>query len=253
MSEAGTSSTKNDILNNSLDGTWQHILYNCYKEFKDAEIDDPFRSSPTMVFSVIGDSDSFAPRPWPKTVFQTALIEAAKSGGETLILFRGYESGVSKIIRDAYHYYGVMEFGISNFAERISDEDRHIKLISIGGKKEFRLDSHQYYTAIGGEGEDFLLQFETFVSQQTVPLFGRPMGLKMPVPIAIIVCEGDMETISHVSGSLKNKLPVIIMKGSGKAADLIMDFFENDACLKAKAGILFGISDNDSEYKKIKR
>lgn len=48
----------------------------------------------------------------------------------------------------------------------------------------------------------------------------------MPVPIAIIVCEGDMETISHVSGSLKNKLPVIIMKGSGKAADLIMDFFE---------------------------
>lgn len=50
--------------------------------------------------------------------------------------------------------------------------------------------------------------------------------VEMPVPIAIIVCEGDMETISHVSGSLKNKLPVIIMKGSGKAADLIMDFFE---------------------------
>lgn len=39
------------------------------------------QSSPTMVFSVIGDSDSFVPRPWPKTVFQTALIEAAKSGG----------------------------------------------------------------------------------------------------------------------------------------------------------------------------
>lgn len=37
-----------------------------------------------MVFSVIGDSDSFAPRPWPKTVFQTALIEAAKSGGGML-------------------------------------------------------------------------------------------------------------------------------------------------------------------------
>lgn len=34
-----------------------------------------------MVFSVIGDSDNLVPRPWPKTVFQTALIEAAKSGG----------------------------------------------------------------------------------------------------------------------------------------------------------------------------
>ena len=37
--------------------------------------------TPTMVFSVIGDSDSFVPRPWPTTVFQTALIEAAKCGG----------------------------------------------------------------------------------------------------------------------------------------------------------------------------
>lgn len=36
---------------------------------------------PTMVFSVIGDSDSCVPSPWPTSVFQTALIEAAKSGG----------------------------------------------------------------------------------------------------------------------------------------------------------------------------
>lgn len=48
----------------------------------------------------------------------------------------------------------------------------------------------------------------------------------MPVPIAIIVCEGDMKTIAHVSYSLENKLPVIIIKGSGKAADLILDFLE---------------------------
>lgn len=34
-----------------------------------------------MVFSVIGDSDSCVPSPWPTSVFQTALTEAAKSGG----------------------------------------------------------------------------------------------------------------------------------------------------------------------------
>lgn len=43
-------------------------------------------STPTMVFSVIGDSDSFVPRPWPTTLFQTALIEAAKSGGGMTLL-----------------------------------------------------------------------------------------------------------------------------------------------------------------------
>lgn len=48
----------------------------------------------------------------------------------------------------------------------------------------------------------------------------------MPVPIAIIVCEGDLETIAHTAGALRTKLPVIIMKGSGKAADLILDYLE---------------------------
>lgn len=33
-----------------------------------------------MVLSIIGDSDTFVPKPWPKNVFQTALMEAAKSG-----------------------------------------------------------------------------------------------------------------------------------------------------------------------------
>lgn len=48
----------------------------------------------------------------------------------------------------------------------------------------------------------------------------------MPIPIVIIMCEGDIGTISHISKALQNKLPVVIMKGSGKAADLVLDFLE---------------------------
>ena len=48
----------------------------------------------------------------------------------------------------------------------------------------------------------------------------------MPVPIAIIVCEGDIDTIAHTAGALQNKLPVVIIKGSGKAADLILNYLE---------------------------
>lgn len=57
-----------------------------YKQVKENEV----YSSPTMVFSVIGDSDNFVPRPWPKTVFQTALIEAAKSGGGIVLFGNEY-------------------------------------------------------------------------------------------------------------------------------------------------------------------
>lgn len=54
----------------------------------------------------------------------------------------------------------------------------------------------------------------------------------MSVPIAIIVCEGDVETIKHISEALENRLPVIIMKGSGKAADLVSDYLEKYVLLK---------------------
>lgn len=48
----------------------------------------------------------------------------------------------------------------------------------------------------------------------------------MSVPIAIIVCEGDIQTISHISNAVGRQLPVIIMKGSGKAADLVVDYLD---------------------------
>lgn len=48
----------------------------------------------------------------------------------------------------------------------------------------------------------------------------------MPVPIAIIVCEGDLNTINEVKQALEHKLPVIIMKGSGKAADLVLEYID---------------------------
>lgn len=65
-----------------LENTEVEDLENNEHEYEHEQV----KATPTMVISVIGDSDSFVPRPWPKTVFQTALIEAAKSGrGKDLI------------------------------------------------------------------------------------------------------------------------------------------------------------------------
>lgn len=56
--------------------------------------------------------------------------------------------------------------------------------------------------------------------------------VEIPIPVAIIVCEGDLVTIAQTSHALKNCLPVIIMKGSGKAADLTIDYLERYYDLK---------------------
>lgn len=230
---------------------WEDIQNNVNNSRKERdseniEQNEQVKSAPTTVFSVIGDSHTFVLRSWPINVFQSALIEAAKSGGETWIFFRGYKTGVSKIILDAYRHYEVMELGNNKMA--INDRRRHIKLISIAGKNDDRTYNGQipkYYTATEGEGNEFLIDFEKFVSDQKVHLFGQAKGLKMPISIAIIVCEGDIETISHISQALTNKIPVIIMKGSGKAADLVSDYLQTKRISRKKAGISFGIPFDD--------
>lgn len=65
-----------------MEATWNIIQQDINRPARNFRLEnnEQVKATPTMVISVIGDSDSFVPRPWPKTVFQTALIEAAKSG-----------------------------------------------------------------------------------------------------------------------------------------------------------------------------
>lgn len=70
---------KNDVKNKRQNTKGNNTSRITVEEFDDEN--DLDQSTPTMVFSVIGESDNLVPRPWPKTVFQMALIEAAKSGG----------------------------------------------------------------------------------------------------------------------------------------------------------------------------
>ena len=49
-----------------------------------------------MVFSVIGDSESLVPSPWPAATLKTAIIDAAKNAG-------GYH-----FVLLLYYYYHVI-------------------------------------------------------------------------------------------------------------------------------------------------
>ncbi|XP_061190927.1 transient receptor potential cation channel subfamily M member 2-like [Saccostrea echinata] len=206
-----------------------------------------------MVFSVIGDSDSFVPRPWAKSVFQTALIEAAKCAGDTWILYRGNDYGVSSIVWSAYRKYGDMEFRDKNHSVPMNDSERRVKLISLPGETASPETNKVYdvmmYLDINTDKTAFLLDFEVYVSQQEVPFLSQTIDLKLPIPIVILACEGDIHTIEHIAKALKKNIPVIIIKGSGKAADLILDYMENTELLRKKASVLFGIRFDEKTLK----
>ncbi|XP_063431696.1 transient receptor potential cation channel subfamily M member 2-like [Mytilus trossulus] len=74
--------------------------------------------------------------------------------------------------------------------------------------------------------------------------------LEWNVPVLTIVAEGDLDTIEAVNQVLKQDLPILIIKGSGKAADFIAEFIEKDTIniseyIKANTPLLFGISSHD--------
>lgn len=145
-------------------------------EIEDNAVD--INSTPTMVFSVIGDSERFAGRSWPTTIFQKALIEAAKCGGETWILFRKNNEVLSDVIQEAYKHYEVVEFGTDK--KSVSDPNRHIKLINVA-KREENHPASEYTPAIyeidAVKNENQLLKFEKYISRQEVLLYRPKMKI----------------------------------------------------------------------------
>lgn len=88
---------------NSLKFAWDDILRNVYEKKNADENFDFNQSTPTMVLSVIGDTDNHVPTTWPTSVFQKALIEAARNGGgKLLILFPGNKKWYGMVLMTCY-------------------------------------------------------------------------------------------------------------------------------------------------------
>ena len=50
----------------------------------------------------------------------------------------------------------------------------------------------------------------------------------MKIPIILIAVEGGMHTIERIMKATEQGLPVIVVKGSGKASDLIAEYLQTD-------------------------
>ena len=48
----------------------------------------------------------------------------------------------------------------------------------------------------------------------------------MRLPVIVIVVEGDMETLEHAATLVQKGIPIIVVKGTGKAADFIANCIE---------------------------
>ncbi|XP_052100124.1 transient receptor potential cation channel subfamily M member 2-like isoform X2 [Mytilus californianus] len=244
------------------------------KKYRDPE-------PPKLVLSIIGDSKSFVPKPWITSVFQYGLIETAKGAKDSLIIYKGSSETVSCIVREAVEDFNRLQsegddvfislVGIlpeEDMCETSIDLDE--EQIHLHDKKKHTGEEHYGWDYWQKKNSDCLLgeiynvwlgnnrsyaEFHASMLKGLVKnkisfmtLEGTP--LQWNVPVLTIVAEGDLDTIEAVDQVLKQDLPILIVKGSGKAADFIAEFIENDKIsiseyIKYKTPLLFGISSHD--------
>lgn len=48
----------------------------------------------------------------------------------------------------------------------------------------------------------------------------------MRVPVVVIAVEGDVTTVHQIQSSIRRKIPVLLVKGSGKAVDFIIEYIK---------------------------
>ncbi|XP_062617222.1 uncharacterized protein LOC134278929, partial [Saccostrea cucullata] len=213
-------------------------------------LEKTYKKRPKLVLSVVGDSETFVPKVWSRDVFQTALIEAAKySGGDTWILYCGRrKSTVSSMISEAFDTYTHLE-NLHSYPKEA--ESFPIKPVSLSSENDSKKDRKP--TQLTGliecmfhgypeKFEEYRLQLESYIHNQTVSFMDEgELKLDLPIPVVRILVEGDLNSIHGISESVNRNLPVVIVKGSGKAADLIVDYIEKPESLKTNAALLFGI------------
>ncbi|XP_063431693.1 uncharacterized protein LOC134714381 [Mytilus trossulus] len=231
--------------------------------------------TPKLVLSVIGDSSSFVPKPWFTSVFKAGLIETAKGAKDCLILYKGSTEKISTIVRGA----------VDNF-EKLStdDDDNFISLVGLQPKIDVNMvnvnddhyelahqDNHQYGREHWKMSNRVLEEMfnirmkkdiypEAHASILNAISKNKTSFMKLQenfltclVPVLTIVAEGDIDTIEFVLHVLKQNLPVLILKGSGKAADYIAGFIcdgnseSSDEYVKDKTSLTFGVISDASQ------
>ncbi|CAC5398408.1 unnamed protein product [Mytilus coruscus] len=252
-----------DLVDTNLWKELQILRRKKIKELTKNEATRRLPEPPKLVLSVIGDSSSFVPKPWLTSVFQTGLIETAKGAKDCLILYKGSSEKVSSIVREA----------VLNFQTLQTDkDDDFISLVGILPEESAACKSclhrhkDQQYGWEYWEKRNCVLGdiYNIVMTNDKYPEFHASMikgitknktlfmnlkgkSLMWHVPVLTIVAEGDLDTIECVHQLLKQDLPVLILKGTGKAADFIADFVEDcnsdssDEYIKDKTPLMFGV------------
>ncbi|XP_048188298.1 transient receptor potential cation channel subfamily M member 6 isoform X2 [Perognathus longimembris pacificus] len=212
----------------SYDTKLDHLLHLMLNEWK--------MELPKLVISVHGGLQNFKMPSKLKETFSQGLVKAAETTGAWIIT-EGINSGVSKHVGDALKAHaskslrkiwtvGIPPWGVIENQRDLIGKDVVCMYQTLGNplSKLTTLNCmHSHFIlsddgTVGKYGNEMKLRrsLEKYISLQKIHSRSRP-----GVPVVGLVVEGGPNIILSVWETVRNKDPVVVCEGSGRAADLL--------------------------------
>ncbi|XP_013384358.1 transient receptor potential cation channel subfamily M member 2 isoform X1 [Lingula anatina] len=205
--------------------------------------------APRLIITVTGGAQKFFLRPRLLHAFKTGLINAATGTG-AWVVSGGTNTGVMKLVGEAVRDHsfasdvesskiialGVATWGIISNKESLVGEENmgcfpalyRSEDLRHGGAGTAALDpNHTHYIFVDDGTENkygaeikLRAKLEQYISEKVET--GISKTESVPVPIILLVLEGGINTLQTVAEAVKQDTPVVIIGGSGRAADYLI-------------------------------
>lgn len=203
---------------------------------------------PKLLISVTGGAQRFGLNPRLKAVFKRGLINAATTTGAWIIT-GGTATGVMQFVGEAVRDHlitlgsndnnivalGMATWGcIANREALDGDGDQGLfpatysleEVTEVKGRDVPLDHNHTHFILVddGTEGIfgaeiEFRTTFERYVSEKVETGVAETQSVN--VPVVMLVVEGGVNTMKTVWQAVQQKIPVLVLSGSGRAADFI--------------------------------
>lgn len=223
---------------------------------------------PNLLISVTGGAKNFTMKQKLKEEFRRGLMKVARSTGAWIIT-GGTNAGVMKHVGEAVRDYGLVSastnpiivIGVATWGciqnkEDLTDSECRGKWPAsyrLGKKqrpKESFLDpNHTHFVLVdNGTQHQFGVEipFRAWMENSIANMkTNTGKNASVYVPVVLLVLEGGPGTLETAHQAVANNTPIVIVQGSGRAADILAYAYQNSI------GEEIGATDQEGKTKKI--
>lgn len=222
---------------------------------------------PNLVISVTGSSVSFDTKSRLSDAFRHGLMKAASTTG-AWILTGGTNVGITKVVGEAVRDFylttldkvvaiGVAPWGcIQNRDILVQGEPLTVPAYRVRGRANdhmaFLDPNHSHFILADDGSRGRFGSHVSFRNKVLKTISSAKMHSDMDpynavnVPVCLLVVNGGKGTLQNVHEAVKQGIPTVIIKGSGKMADILAFAYENTR--RRKMGLLGEVSMETNGY-----